>query len=163
MPNPQTLLILTRAQGNHLGTLDGKCPSKNVRCEKGNTKKSEGAILTSCVLPFEPKTFLEGHFSSQVPNWFPWARVSRVWHKSCRGKSLRLSRGGGALENDVCGWSYLIVYVEIETSRFLILFSWSRAIISCKMRRSVGTLSEPSGVRKPCHSKFWDEGLTPLK
>ena len=43
--------------------------------------------------------------------------------KSCRGKSLRLSRGGGALENDVCGWSYLIVYVEIETSRFLILFS----------------------------------------
>jgi hypothetical protein len=28
-----------------------------------------------------------------------------------------------ALENDVCGWSYLIVYVEIETSRFLILFS----------------------------------------
>jgi hypothetical protein len=28
-----------------------------------------------------------------------------------------------ALENDVCGWSYLIVFVEIETSRFLILFS----------------------------------------
>ena len=26
-------------------------------------------------------------------------------------------------ENDVCGWAYQEVYVEIETSRFLILFS----------------------------------------
>ena len=25
--------------------------------------------------------------------------------------------------NDVCGWAYQEVYVEIETSRFLILFS----------------------------------------
>ena len=35
--------LLTRAQGNQLGTLDEKGPSKNVRCEKGITKKSEGA------------------------------------------------------------------------------------------------------------------------
>ena len=39
--------------------------------------------------------------------------------------SIRLSRGGGALENDVCGWAYqeVYAYVEIETYRFLILFS----------------------------------------
>ena len=34
--------LLTRAQGNHLGTLYRKCPAKNVLCENGNKNKTEG-------------------------------------------------------------------------------------------------------------------------
>ena len=62
--------LLTRAQGNHLGTLDGKHPSQNVLCENGNKNKSEGDILVLLVLPFSHRTFLEGCFSSRVPKWF---------------------------------------------------------------------------------------------
>jgi hypothetical protein len=43
--------LLTRAQGNHLGTCDEKLPAKNVLCENGNKTKSEGV---------EPKAWPRG-------------------------------------------------------------------------------------------------------
>ena len=64
-------------------------------------------------------------------------------------------------QNDVYGWAYQQVCVEIEPSRFLILFSCSRAIISCKMRVYPGIVSEDGGVRKPSVVHF--ETLQPLE
>ena len=37
--------LLTRAQGNQLGTFEENSPSKNVLCENGNNKKSEGHLF----------------------------------------------------------------------------------------------------------------------
>ena len=63
--------LLTRAPGNHLGTLHRKIAPSDL-----------------FLLPFSHKTFLAGYFLYKVPKWFPWARVSRVWHKSCPGLIL---------------------------------------------------------------------------
>ena len=56
--------LLTRAQGNHLGTLYRKCPAKNVLCENGNKNKTEGDLFDLFLLPFSHKTYLAFRFQN---------------------------------------------------------------------------------------------------
>ena len=90
------------------------------------TLKSQKVHLLTCFCyRFRIRHFWQDYFRQKFLNGSLEPVLAGFGIKVAVEKALhcRLSRGGGALENDVCGWSYLIVYVEIETSRFLILFS----------------------------------------
>ena len=81
-------ILLTRAQGTCLEESYGNNHSKNVLCSNGNTLYAKNDVLVFLVLPFEHKTFLAGPFLYDSPKHIPWARVIRIWHNKCRGKSL---------------------------------------------------------------------------
>ena len=74
------LLCITRAWGNHLGTFYRKVSHKNVWCENGNEKKSEGTLVLvtkMSLLPLDLFVIDLNAKRQKLASWIKWTEGER--------------------------------------------------------------------------------------